>query len=97
MVAQSCVMRAVPRLLTAAGLDLCWSYLIADIGRADFFCGGRRLLPRAVAEAGAVSEPEATAFAAELDRASAGGRFFGASNFRRVRAPVIDQQLGRKA
>ena len=34
MVAQSCVMRAIPRLLTAAGLDLCWSYLIADIGRA---------------------------------------------------------------
>src|SRR6266566_309515 len=52
MVAQSCVMRAIPRLLTAAELDLCWSrgYLVADIGRADFFAAAvasfRVLLPR---------------------------------------------------
>src|SRR6266566_8004641 len=51
MVAQSCVMRVIPRLLTAAGLDLCWSrgYLVADIGRADFFAAAvasfRVLLP----------------------------------------------------
>ncbi len=76
-------MRVIPRLLTAAGLDLCWSrgYLIADIGRADFFAAAvacfRVLLPKS----GAVSETEATAFADELDRASADGRFFGASNF----------------
>jgi hypothetical protein len=69
-------MRAMPRLLTAAGLDLCWSrgYLVADIGRADFFAAAvasfRVLLPNS----GAVSETEVTAFADELDRASADGR-----------------------
>src|SRR6266699_4336217 len=51
MVAQPRVMRVIPRLLTAAGLDLCWSrgYLVADIGRADFFAAAvasfRVLLP----------------------------------------------------
>ena len=80
MVVQPRVMRVIPRLLTAAGLDLCWSrgYLVADIGRADFFAAAvasfRVLLPKS----GAVSETEATAFA---DGASADGRFFGASNF----------------
>lgn len=83
VVANPRVMRLMPRLLAEAGLDLRWSrgYLAADIGRADFFAPSvasyRILLPRA----GTMSEAEAAAFADGLERASAGGRFFAASNF----------------
>jgi SAM-dependent methyltransferase len=77
------IMRAMPRRLAEGGLDLIWSrgYVAADIGRADFwapsFVSFRVLLPKA----GAMSEAEANAFVDELERDSAGKRFFGASNF----------------
>jgi SAM-dependent methyltransferase len=83
VVANPRVMRLMPRLLAGAGFDLLWSrgYLTADIGRADFFAPSvasfRVLLPKA----GTMSEVKAAAFADELERASAEGRFFGASNF----------------
>jgi hypothetical protein len=76
-------MRAMPRMLAAAGLGLLWSrgYLVADIGPGDFFAPGitsfRVLLPKA----GAMSDAEVKSFADGLDRASAENRFFGASNF----------------
>lgn len=77
------VMRAMPRLLAEGGFSLEWSraYVMADIGRAEFWAPTiaslRVLLPRT----GAMSEAEAAGFADGLDRASAAGRFFAASNF----------------
>jgi ubiquinone/menaquinone biosynthesis C-methylase UbiE len=83
IVAQPRAMRAMPRLLAEAGLDLNWSraYVVADIGRADFWAPSvasfRVLLPRA----GTMTGAEADAFADGLERASAENRFFAACNF----------------
>ncbi len=83
IVAQPRVMRAMPQLLADAGLDLNWSraYVVADIGRADFWAPSvtsfRVLLPKA----GTMTEAEANAFVDELERASAENRFFAACNF----------------
>jgi SAM-dependent methyltransferase len=83
IVAQPRAMRAMPRLLLEAGLDLNWSraYVVADIGRADFWAPSvasfRVLLPRA----GTMTEAEANAFVDELERASEENRFFAACNF----------------
>jgi SAM-dependent methyltransferase len=77
------VMRAMPGLLAEGGFDLGWSraYVMADIGRAEFWASTvaslRVLLPRT----GAMTAPEAAGFADGLERASAEGRFFAASNF----------------
>lgn len=77
------VMRAMPRLLAEGGFSLEWSraYVMADIGRAEFWAPTiaslRVLLPRT----GAMSEAEAAGFADGLDKASTAGRFFAASNF----------------
>ena len=77
------VMRTMPRLLAEGGFGLQWSraYVAADMGRAEFWASTvaslRVLLPRA----GAMSGAEAAAFADALERASAAGRFFAASNF----------------
>jgi hypothetical protein len=83
IIAQPRVMRAMPRLLAAAGLGLVWSraYVVADIGRADYcapmMASFRVLLPKV----GAMSQAEADAFVDGLEQASAEDRFFGASNF----------------
>lgn len=77
------VMRAMPRLLAGGGFGLEWSraYVMADIGRAEFWgptiASLRVLLPRA----GAMPEAEAATFTDALERSSAEGRFFAASNF----------------
>jgi hypothetical protein len=76
-------MRAMPRLLAEGGFGLLWSrgYLMAGIGRADFFAPGvasfRKLLPKA----GAMPEAEASVFADGLERASAENLFFASSSF----------------
>jgi SAM-dependent methyltransferase len=83
LAAQPRVMRAMPRLLADAGLDLVWSkgYVVADLGRMDFWRSSlvsqRMLLPKA----GVMTEVEANALVDRLERASAEGRFFAASNF----------------
>jgi ubiquinone/menaquinone biosynthesis C-methylase UbiE len=83
IIAQPRVMRAMPRLLANTVLDLIWShaYVVADIGRADYFAplitSLRVLLPKV----GVMTEAEADVFADALDRASDENRFFGASNF----------------
>ena len=77
------VMRAMPRLLADAGVELVWSkgYVVADIGRMDFWRSSlvsqRVLLPKA----GVMSEADANALIDRLERASVENRFFGASNF----------------
>ncbi|TCZ64813.1 methyltransferase domain-containing protein [Roseicella aquatilis] len=83
IVAHPRAMRALPRLLAEAGLDLNWSraYVVADIGRAEFWTPSvasfRVLLPAA----GTMTGPEASAFVAALERASDENRFFAACNF----------------
>jgi ubiquinone/menaquinone biosynthesis C-methylase UbiE len=77
------VMRQMPRLLRAAGLELvaCFPYILAEIGTADFWLSGiesfRRLIPRA----GVMTEEEAGVWAEALLKDSADGVFFGASNY----------------
>ena len=77
------VMRQLPRLLRAAGLELVTSssYVLAEIGTAHFWSSAieayRRLLPKA----GVMSEDEANAWAAALRSDSDARVFFGSSNY----------------
>jgi SAM-dependent methyltransferase len=93
LVANPRVMRAMPRMLAEARLDLLWSrgYLVADIGRSDFFAPAVTSLRVLLPKAGVMSEAEAKSFADGLDRASAENRFFGASNFYTYIARQSDQ------
>lgn len=83
LIAQPRVMRAMPHLLADAGLNLVWShgYVVADIGRMDFWAPSlasqRVLLPKS----GAMTAAEANAFVDGQERASRENRFFAASNF----------------
>ncbi len=77
------VMRQMPRLLRAAGLELVasFSYVLAEAGKANFWSSAieayRRLMPRS----GAMTEEEANAWAAALRSDSDAGIFFGSSNY----------------
>jgi ubiquinone/menaquinone biosynthesis C-methylase UbiE len=77
------VMRQMPQFLVEAGLRLeaSFSYVIADIGKADFWASAiqsfRRFLPRA----GAMSDDRAEEWAKTLLERSDQGIFFGASNY----------------
>jgi hypothetical protein len=77
------VMRQMPRLLPAAGLQLVASfpYIVAEVGQADFWAVSIESLRRLVPKSGAMSEQEANAWAEGLLRDSAAGVFFGASNY----------------
>jgi ubiquinone/menaquinone biosynthesis C-methylase UbiE len=83
LVAQPRVMRIMPRLIDAAGLSLIDAYpsIVADIGQADFFAAAlpsfRVLLPKA----GLLNVEQTNRYIDGLEKASAEGRFFGASNF----------------
>jgi SAM-dependent methyltransferase len=83
LVANTRVMRAMPALLAGVGLSLEWSRgtLLADIGRADLWATGFASYRLLLARTGAMSEEEAGAYIAGLERASAEDRFFGACNF----------------
>ena len=75
------VMRQMPRLLRAAGLQLVASfpYILAEVGKADFWVPGiesfRRLLPKS----GVMTESEAESWAESMLRDSNDGVFFGAT------------------
>jgi ubiquinone/menaquinone biosynthesis C-methylase UbiE len=77
------VMRQMPRLVEAAGLQLVatFPYILAEVGKADFWAPAiesfRRLLPKA----GVMTDEEANAWAEGLQSDSANGVFFGASNY----------------
>jgi len=83
MITQPRVMRQIPRLAKRAGLELVrvFPYVLAEAGQADFWVPAiesfRTLLPKA----GAMSEPEAQAWADAQLEASEQDVFFGASNF----------------
>ena len=77
------VMRQMPQLLQEAGLRLtaAFSYIVADIGRADFWDGSVKSLIRLLPKAGAMTESQAEAWAAAMLARSEQGTFFGASNY----------------
>jgi ubiquinone/menaquinone biosynthesis C-methylase UbiE len=77
------VMRQMPQLLQEAGLGLtaAFAYIVADIGRADFWDGSVKSLIRLLPKAGAMTESQAEAWAAAMLARSEQGTFFGASNY----------------
>ena len=83
IVTNSRVMRQMPQLLHEAGLALTtsFSYVIADIGKADFWESAIQSFVRLLPKAGAMSEIEARAWADTMFNRSAHGVFFGACNY----------------
>jgi ubiquinone/menaquinone biosynthesis C-methylase UbiE len=77
------VMRQMPRLLQAAGLQLVASfpYIVAEVGKADFWAPAIESFRRLVPKSGAMTEQEANAWADSLLIDSTAGVFFGASNY----------------
>jgi SAM-dependent methyltransferase len=81
--AQPFIMRQLPKLLAEAGfaIESHRSYVIADVGRAEFFAENlstwRRLLP----VSGAIAKDDADALMDGLDAASNAGTLFWANNF----------------
>lgn len=77
------VMRQLPRLLQAAGLELVASasYVLSEIGKADFWASAIDAYRKLVAKAGVMPEREANAWAAALHGDSDAGVFFGSSNY----------------
>ena len=77
------VMRQLPDVLHSAGLriELSFAYVLADIGRADYWGPAiqsfRALLPKS----GNMSTDRANAWADNMDKHSEQGTFFGACNF----------------
>jgi ubiquinone/menaquinone biosynthesis C-methylase UbiE len=77
------VMRQMPALLRLAGLELVtsFSYILAEIGKADFWAPAiesfRRLLP----QSGLMTEAQMNAWANARLQESTEGVFFGASNY----------------
>ena len=77
------IMRQMPRVLRAAGLELiaAFPYVLADIGHADYWLASvesyRRLLP----QGGTMTAAEADVWADALLQDSEAGVFFGACNF----------------
>jgi len=77
------VMRQLPRLLQAAGLELVASesYVLSEIGKADFWASAIDAYRKLVAKAGVMTERDANAWAAALQGDSDAGIFFGSSNY----------------
>jgi ubiquinone/menaquinone biosynthesis C-methylase UbiE len=77
------VMRQMPRLLRQAGLELVktFSYVIADIGEADFWLSAVEAFSKLLPKSGAMTEDEANRWVMSLKRASDEGVFFAASNY----------------
>jgi ubiquinone/menaquinone biosynthesis C-methylase UbiE len=83
LVTNSRVMRQLPRLLQAAGLELVASasYVLSEIGKADFWASAIDAYRKLVAKAGVMTERDANAWAAALQGDSDAGIFFGSSNY----------------
>lgn len=77
------VMRHMPQLLRDAGLELIASfpYVVADVGRADFWEPAINSFVKLLPKAGAMTQPDVDAWAAAMFRRSEEGTFFAASNF----------------
>jgi len=77
------VMRQLPRLLRAAGLELVTSasYVLSEIGKANFWASAIDAYRKLVVKAGMMTEQEANAWATALHGDSDTGIFFGSSNY----------------
>ncbi len=77
------VMRQMPQLLREAGLelDVFFSYVIADVGKADFWGPALQSFLRVLPKSGAMSEAGAQAWVEGMLQRSEDGVFFGASNY----------------
>jgi ubiquinone/menaquinone biosynthesis C-methylase UbiE len=77
------VMRHLPRLLRAAGLELVTSfaYVLSEIGKAHFWASAIEAYRKLVAKAGVMTDNEANTWAASLRSDSDAGVFFGSSNY----------------
>lgn len=77
------VMRQLPRLMRAAGLELfaCFSYVLSEAGAANFWLSAIEAYRKLVPKSRVMSEDEANAWAAALRRDSDEGVFFGSSNY----------------
>lgn len=77
------VMRQMPRLLRAAGLELVasFSYVLAETGTASFWSSAIETYRKLIPKAGVMTEDEADAWAAALRADSEAGVFFGSSNY----------------
>ena len=76
-------MRQMPQFLREAGLDLIasFAYVVADMGRADFWEPLLTSLVKLLPRAGAMTDSEAADWTAAMRRRSDQGTFFGASNY----------------
>jgi ubiquinone/menaquinone biosynthesis C-methylase UbiE len=77
------VMRQLPRLLRAAGLELVTSsaYVLAETGTANFWSSAIEAYRKLVPQAGVMTADEANAWAAALRSDSDARVFFGSSNY----------------
>lgn len=77
------VMRQMPQLLQETGLVLAaaFAYVVADIGKADFWAPALQSFVRLLPKAGAMTEGGAQTWVASMLRRSDQGQFFGATNF----------------
>jgi ubiquinone/menaquinone biosynthesis C-methylase UbiE len=77
------VMRQMPQLLREAGLEIeaAFPYVLAEVGRADFWDSAIKSLVRLLPKAGVMTEAQAADWAAAMFRRSDQGTFFGASNY----------------
>lgn len=83
MVTNPRVMRQMPQLLREAGLEMVanFPYVVAEMGRADFWEGAIQSLVKLLPKAGAMTESQAEEWADGMFRRSEQGTFFGASNY----------------
>ena len=83
IVTQPRVMRQMPELLLQAGLKLTksFSYIVADIGKMDYWIPGIESFRKVLPSSGAMSPEQANQWADAMVERSKRGVFFGASNF----------------
>lgn len=83
LVTNPCVMRQMPRLLRAVGLELVtsFSYVLSEVGTANFWSSAIEAYRKLIPKAGVMTEDEADAWAAALRSDSEAGVFFGSSNY----------------
>jgi hypothetical protein len=77
------VMRQMPRMLRAAGLELVavFPHVLVDIGKADFWQPAIPLFREMIPTAGQMNAGDADAIVGALLKASEENVFFGATNF----------------
>ncbi len=82
VIANPRVMRGMPRLLRRVGLELASSrsWVLTEIGRADFFLASLQSLAVLLPKAGIATAAEVEAFVAEQIAASESGVFFAGAN-----------------